>query len=208
MSTTSGLDVEIDEAIRKQPGLLDAVEDASRFLESRIRKADIPDLRDMQLSWGFNPLEKGWVEASLRVWWRDSGIGGCGGMCWRRSHGCSFVTSMNRFGNWRNRKTGRTDMADSPTKLIRETQQEVKVLAERVDGLRHELSQLSLPELRDRMSLLAERLAVTEDRVNKLEKTKAEAEKRHWQFVYIVLGAALALLSSLLVNLLLLLVKK
>jgi hypothetical protein len=74
MSTTSGLDVEIDEAIRKQPGLLDAVEDASRFLESRIRKADIPDLRDMQLSWGFNPLEKGWVEASLRVWWRDSGI--------------------------------------------------------------------------------------------------------------------------------------
>jgi chromosome segregation ATPase len=99
-------------------------------------------------------------------------------------------------------------MADSPTKLIRETQQEVKVLAERVDGLRHELSQLSLPELRDRMSLLAERLAVTEDRVNKLEKTKEEAEKRHWQFVYIVLGAALALLSSLLVNLLLLLVKK
>jgi hypothetical protein len=99
-------------------------------------------------------------------------------------------------------------MADSPTKLIRETQQVVKVLAERVDGLRHELSQLSLPELRDRMSLLAERLAVTEDRVNKLEKTKEEAEKRHWQFVYIVLGAALALLSSLLVNLLLLLVKK
>src|SRR5687768_8814848 len=115
---------------------------------------------------------------------------------------------MSRFGNWRSKKAGRNDLADSPTKLIRDTQQEVKVLAERVDGLRHELSQMSLPELRDRVSHLAERLSVAEDRVNKLEKVKEESEKRHWQFVYIVMGAALALLSSLVVNLLLPLVKK
>jgi hypothetical protein len=41
-----------------------------------------------------------------------------------------------------------------------------------------------------------------------LEKYNEESHKRHWQFVYIILGAALALLSSLLVNLFLLLVKK
>jgi hypothetical protein len=97
---------------------------------------------------------------------------------------------------------------ESPTKLIREVKSVVDKLEVRVEGIRLELDRTDPDIVRDRVSQLAERVAVLEDRVGKLEKHKEETDRRHWQFVYITMGAALALLSSLLVNLLLSLVKK
>ena len=58
-----------------------------------------------------------------------------------------------------------------------------------------------LAELRTMAAILSERVA-------RLEKSKEEADKRQWQFVYITLGVIGSLLSGLVVQLLLWALKK
>jgi hypothetical protein len=72
MSSVIGakFDIEIDDSIREQPGLLDAVGQASSYLESRVRAAGFPDLDDMRLSWTRLPTDGGRVEVAFAVWWR------------------------------------------------------------------------------------------------------------------------------------------
>ena len=88
------------------------------------------------------------------------------------------------------------------TDSIRELQVIFAELQKDVQSHDREFERLQFDQLR-------ERLAVLEDRVNELKKSKEEAEKRRWQFVYIFAGAVATLLVTVLVQLVLLpLVKK
>ena len=88
------------------------------------------------------------------------------------------------------------------TDSIRELQIEFAELRKDVQSHDTEFERLQFDQLR-------ERLAVLEDRVNELKKSKEEAEKRRWQFAYIFAGAVATLLVSVIVQIVLLpLVKK
>lgn len=108
----------------------------------------------------------------------------------------------------------------SPTQLARDAAARLDLLTKDVQSLQIELEKADLPSLKERIAVLDDRVtelkrmkdefeklaktvAVQEDRVNKLEKKDEESGKRGWQLLYIVIGAVLALLSSLLVQLVL-----
>lgn len=97
---------------------------------------------------------------------------------------------------------------ESQAKLIRDLQVGVGTLDERISALRNEFGQFGLPELREKVSQIGERLAVIEDRVTELKRLKEEGERRHWQFLYIAAGAISMLLFNVIVQLLLALVRK
>jgi len=89
----------------------------------------------------------------------------------------------------------------SPTELARSLQKELLVLRTEFSTLKDMIDEVELQRLR-------ERLAVIEDRVGELKKQKDEADKRHWQFVYIFAGAMASLLVTVIVQLVMVLLKK
>ena len=67
--------------------------------------------------------------------------------------------------------------------MIREMQQEIAFLKSTVKSLEKELEKANLNDVR-------QQLAVLEDRVDELKRVNVEAEKRHWQFIYIFIAWA------------------
>lgn len=113
-----------------------------------------------------------------------------------------------------------SDPKPSPTQLARDAMARLDLLTKDVQSLQTELEKADLPSLKERLAVLDDRVAelkrmkdefekltktvaVHEDRVNKLEKKDEESGKRGWQLLYIVIGAGLALFSSLIVQLVL-----
>ena len=112
------------------------------------------------------------------------------------------------------------DPRSSPTQLAREALNRLDLLSKDVESLQAELEKADLSTLKQRVAVIEEKVAelkkskdefdklsrqsaVLEDRVNELKKANEESGKRGWQLLYIVIGAGLALLSSLLVQLVL-----
>lgn len=90
----------------------------------------------------------------------------------------------------------------TPTDLARDALAKVALLEKDVARLQEESERIDRLQLR-------ERIAVLEDRVAVLKNGNEEHERRRWQFVYIFAGAVATLLVTVLVQLVLLpLVKK
>ena len=68
MNATTSLRVEIADEIVKQPKLLEAVNQATAYLDQRIKQAEVLGLDHLSLEWHFQPEDKGWLVATLRVW--------------------------------------------------------------------------------------------------------------------------------------------
>lgn len=81
----------------------------------------------------------------------------------------------------------------TPTELAREALIKVGLLEKDVVRLQEESKQLDLLRLR-------ERIAVLEDRVTELKKSKEEADRRYWQFVVLFVGGILTLAINLVVS--------
>lgn len=85
-------------------------------------------------------------------------------------------------------------MAESKiTELARRTELDLAVLRNDVDSLQEKLTEAGL-------KVLSERLAVLEDRVTELRKSKEEADRRYWQFVVLFVGGILTLAINLVVS--------
>ena len=89
----------------------------------------------------------------------------------------------------------------SPSDMAREAQSNIDALRIEFDLLKDAISKLELEKLR-------ERVAIIEEKVADLRKVKEESEKRHWQFVYIFVGAILTILCTVIVQLVLFQLKK
>ena len=81
----------------------------------------------------------------------------------------------------------------TPTELARDAHTQVGLLEKDVVRLREEAERLDPLQLR-------ERLAVLEDRVAELRKSKEEADRRYWQFVVLFIGGLLTLAINLVVS--------
>lgn len=118
-----------------------------------------------------------------------------------------------------------TDPKPSPTQLAKDALTRLELIRKDVEALQTELEKAALPSVKERLAVLEEqvrelkrskeefeRLAkltvVLEDRVNKLERKEEEAGRRQWQFVYIFAGAMATLTVTVVVQLVLALVKK
>ncbi len=85
-------------------------------------------------------------------------------------------------------------MAESKvSQLARQTELDLAVLQQEVQSLRDKIASGDLPSVR-------ERLAVLEDRVTELKKSKEEADRRYWQFVVLFIGGILTLAINLVVS--------
>lgn len=85
-------------------------------------------------------------------------------------------------------------MAESKiSQLARQTELDLAVLQAEVQALREMLLGGDLANIR-------ERLAVLEDRVTELRKSKEEADRRYWQFVVLFIGGILTLAINLVVS--------
>ena len=85
-------------------------------------------------------------------------------------------------------------MAESKiSQLARQTELDLAVLQAEVQALREMLLGGDLANIR-------ERLAVLEDRVTELKKSKEEADRRYWQFVVLFIGGILTLAINLVVS--------
>ena len=109
----------------------------------------------------------------------------------------------------------------SPTELARAAQEHSQGLRQEFELLKQQVDTKELLGLRDRFVLLESRIAVLEKyetdihrigilehRINELDRAKEDSDKRRWQFVYIFAGAAASLLATVVVQLVLMLVKK
>ncbi len=63
-----------------------------------------------------------------------------------------------------------------------ELDKQIALLEIQTESLQKEINRI------DTISI-SERVAVIEDRVSELKRLKEESRKRHWQFVYIAMGA-------------------
>ena len=81
----------------------------------------------------------------------------------------------------------------TPTELARDALTKVGLLEKDVVRLQEEAERLDPLQLR-------ERLAVLEDRVTELRKSKEEADRRYWQFVVLFVGGILTLAINLVVS--------
>ncbi len=116
-------------------------------------------------------------------------------------------------------------LSSKPTELAKQLSSELESIKGRLALLEQRLQEYGLFELSKSVATIAKQVetltggsdtlidlgksvAVLEDRVNKLEKRDEEASKRGWQFVYIIVGAVLALGSSFLVQLVFYFLKK
>ena len=81
----------------------------------------------------------------------------------------------------------------TPTEIARDALIKVGLLEKDVLRLQEEAERLNLPQLR-------ERLAVLEDRVTELKKSKQETDRRYWQFVVLFVGGILTLAINLVVS--------
>jgi hypothetical protein len=92
--------------------------------------------------------------------------------------------------------------AKQPTaEVLSALKSEVAVLDERLSNLQKQIDRIDL-------TAALQKIAVLEAQVAELKREKDEAGKRQWQFVYIAAGAGLALLSSVLVQVVFFLLKK
>lgn len=89
----------------------------------------------------------------------------------------------------------------TPTELAREAKQHSEILRTEFDLLKQQIDLVDLQRLR-------EQVAVLENQVAELKRSKEESEKRHWQFVYIFAGAVASLLVTVIVQLVLAWAKK
>lgn len=113
----------------------------------------------------------------------------------------------------------------NPTQVAREALNRLDLLSKDVESLQTELEKADISTLKQRVAVIEEKVvelkkskdefdklsrqaAVLEDRVNELKKANEESGKRGWQFVFIAAGAGLALLSSFLVQLVFYFIKK
>ena len=91
--------------------------------------------------------------------------------------------------------------------------------------LKNSIEKLELDRLQDRALILEEKvvelrkskeesekrflqIVVLEEKVAVLQKAKEEGEKRHWQYVYLIAGSMLTLLCTIVVQLVLVALKK
>ncbi len=81
----------------------------------------------------------------------------------------------------------------TPTEMAHEAHKQIAEMRAEVDARISGLDKLNLLELR-------ERLAVLEDRVAELRKSKEEADRRRWQFVVLFVGGLLTLAINLVVS--------
>lgn len=81
----------------------------------------------------------------------------------------------------------------TPTEMAHEAQKQIATLRAEFDIRQTVLEKLNLSELR-------ERIAVLEDRVTELKKSKEEADRRYWQFVVLFVGGILTLAINLVVS--------
>jgi chromosome segregation ATPase len=77
--------------------------------------------------------------------------------------------------------------------LARQTELELAIVRKDVESLQHDIDSANLNQIR-------ERLAVLEDRINELKKSKEESEKRYWQFVVLFVGGLVTLGINLVVS--------
>ena len=69
-----------------------------------------------------------------------------------------------------------------------------------ISALRHDLEALKKESTQANWQGVRERLAVLEDRVTELRKSKEEADRRYWQFVVLFVGGILTLAINLVVS--------
>lgn len=67
MNATTSLQVEIADEITSRHELLDAVNQATAYLDHRIKHAEVLGLDQLSLEWQYLPEDKGWLSASLFV---------------------------------------------------------------------------------------------------------------------------------------------
>ncbi|MFO0852171.1 MAG: hypothetical protein U0871_26940 [Gemmataceae bacterium] len=108
-------------------------------------------------------------------------------------------------------------MPPSPTELAREAQKHSETLRIEFELLRNEFERYDMPRLRERLAILEERMAkhetrveefviaqtkiaVLNDRVEELKKSKEKSDRRYWQFVVLFVGGLLTLAINLVVS--------
>ena len=85
--------------------------------------------------------------------------------------------------------------------LIRNTQQELAVVQSELERLKIDVSQTEANRLK-------ERLAVLEDRVADLKTDRSESDRRKTQYLYLTIGFVFTLLGNVLVQLLIMYLRK
>ena len=81
----------------------------------------------------------------------------------------------------------------TPTEMAHEAHKQIAQMRSEFDARISGLDKLNLLELR-------ERLAILEDRITELRKSKEEADRRYWQFVVLFIGGILTLAINLVVS--------
>lgn len=84
---------------------------------------------------------------------------------------------------------------------VRKAQQDLAVLQNSVQGLEADIDRAEL-------HLVRERLAVLEDRVADLKTDRSESDRRKTQYLYLTIGFVFTLLGNVLVQLLIMYLRK
>ena len=85
--------------------------------------------------------------------------------------------------------------------MARKAQQDLGLLQKELEGVKKEIDQAELSRLR-------ERLAVLEDRVSDLKNDHSESDRRKTQYLYLTIGFVFTLLGNVLVQLLIMYLRK
>lgn len=85
--------------------------------------------------------------------------------------------------------------------MARKAQQDLALLQKELEGVKKEIDQAELSRLR-------ERLAVLEDHVTDLKTDRTESDRRKTQYLYLTIGFVFTLLGNVLVQLLIMYLRK
>ncbi len=85
--------------------------------------------------------------------------------------------------------------------MARKAQQDLALLQKELEGVKKEIDQAELSRLR-------ERLAVLEDRVTDIKTDRSESDRRKTQYLYLTIGFVFTLLGNVLVQLLIMYLRK